>query len=145
VTFVILPLFALANAGIDFRNTDLWSSLSHSITLGIAFGLVLGKFAGIAGFSWLAIKLGVARLPPAVTWWHVLGTAWLGGIGFTMSLFISQLAFEDPKHLELAKIGVLSGSLVAALTGLVWLLVCTSGHQRLQQTRGAERPHRSGR
>jgi Na+:H+ antiporter, NhaA family len=130
VTFVILPLFALANAGIDFRHTDLWGSLSHSITLGIALGLVLGKFSGIAGFSWLAIRLGVARLPPEVTWSHLLGAAWLGGIGFTMSLFISQLAFEEPQQVELAKIGILSGSLVAALIGLVWLLVCTSGRQQ---------------
>ena len=130
VTFVILPLFALANAGIDFRNADVGSSLGNSITLGILLGLVLGKFAGIAAFSWLAIKLGFARLPSEVTWGQLLGAAWLGGIGFTMSLFISQLAFTDPNHLELAKIGILFGSLVAALMGLVWLLVSTSGHQQ---------------
>lgn len=132
VTFVILPLFALANAGIDFRDTDLWSSLSHSITLGIVLGLVLGKFAGIAAFSWAAIKLGVARLPPEVSWQHVLGAAWLGGIGFTMSLFISQLAFDDQQHLELAKTGILCGSLLAALIGLVWLLLSTSNRQRVR-------------
>ena len=132
VTFLILPLFALANAGIDFRNADPWGSLSHPITLGIALGLVLGKFVGIAGFSWIAIKLGVARLPPEVTWPHVLGAAWLGGIGFTMSLFISQLAFEDPQRLELAKIGILCGSLLGALIGLAWLLVCTSNRRRPQ-------------
>jgi NhaA family Na+:H+ antiporter len=132
VTFVILPLFALANAGIDFRNTDLWSSMSHSITSGIALGLVLGKFAGISGFSWAAIKLGVARLPPDVAMRQILGAAWLGGIGFTMSLFISQLAFDDPEHLKLAKIGILVGSALGALIGLVWLLASTSDRKGLQ-------------
>ena len=126
VAFVILPLFALANAGIDFRRFDLVASLSHPITTGIALGLVLGKFVGIGSFSWLAIRLGVARLPPGVAWSHLLGAAWLGGIGFTMSLFISQLAFQDPAQLELAKIGILLGSLLAALIGLAWLLACTS-------------------
>ncbi len=126
VAFLILPVFALANAGIDFRGTDLLASLAHPITLGITLGLVLGKFIGIGGFSWLAVRLGWARLPPGVTWPHLLGAAWLGGIGFTMSLFISQLAFVDPAQLELAKIGILLGSLIAALVGLSWLLVCTS-------------------
>ncbi len=126
VAFLILPVFALANAGIDFRGADLLASLADPIALGIAFGLVLGKFVGIGGFSWLAVKLGMARLPLGVTWPHLLGAAWLGGIGFTMSLFISQLAFVDPAQLELAKIGILLGSLIAALVGLSWLLVCTS-------------------
>lgn len=121
VTFVVLPLFAFANAGIDFRDADLESDLSHPITLGIALGLLLGKFAGISGFSWLAIRLGVGRLPPEVEWRHLLGAAWLGGIGFTMSLFISQLAFDNPNHLELAKIGILFASLASALIGLAWL------------------------
>jgi Na+:H+ antiporter, NhaA family len=127
VAFVILPLFALANAGIEFASIDIAASLSHSVTLGIAGGLVFGKFAGIGAFSWLAIKLGAARLPPGVAWPQLLGAAWLGGIGFTMSLFISQLAFQDPAQLELAKIGILLGSLLAALIGLTWLLACTSG------------------
>lgn len=126
VAFVILPLFALANAGIEFAGIDLRSSLSHPVTLGIAGGLVLGKFVGIGGFCWLAVKLGVARLPAGVSWPQLLGAAWLGGIGFTMSLFISQLAFQDPTQLELAKIGILLGSLLAASIGLAWLLACTS-------------------
>ena len=126
VAFVILPLFALANAGIDFRALDLAASLGHPIMQGIALGLVFGKFVGIGTFSWLAIKLGVARLPHGVAWPHLLGAAWLGGIGFTMSLFISQLAFQDPAQIEFAKIGILLGSLLAALIGLAWLLACTS-------------------
>ena len=92
-------------------------------------GLPLGKFIGIGGFCGLAVKLGVARLPHGVSWAHLLGAAWLGGIGFTMSLFISQLAFTDPAQLELAKIGILSGSLIAALLGLCWLLACTAKPQ----------------
>jgi len=129
VTFVVLPLFAFANAGIDFRNVDLVSNLGHPVTLGIALGLLLGKFAGISGFSWLAIRLGVGRMPPEVEWRHLLGAAWLGGIGFTMSLFISQLAFDNPNHLELAKIGILFASLASALIGLAWLAFGAS-HRR---------------
>jgi NhaA family Na+:H+ antiporter len=125
VAFVILPVFALANAGIDFRGIDLAATLGHSITLGIALGLVLGKFVGISGFSWLAVRLGIARLPHGVSWPLLCGAAWLGGIGFTMSLFISQLAFKDPAQLEFAKIGTLLGSSIAAVLGLTWLLVCT--------------------
>jgi Na+:H+ antiporter, NhaA family len=125
VTFLILPVFALANAGVDFRGADLLNSLNQPITLGITLGLVLGKFIGIGGFSWLAVKFGIARLPSQVKWMHLLGAAWLGGIGFTMSLFIAQLGFTEPEQLEQAKVGILLGSLVAALLGLAWLLACT--------------------
>jgi Na+:H+ antiporter, NhaA family len=125
VAFLILPVFALANAGVDFRGTDLLDSIGQPITLGIVLGLVLGKFIGIGGFSWLAVKFGIARLPAQVRWPHLLGAAWLGGIGFTMSLFISQLGFTDPEQLEQAKVGILLGSLIAATVGLAWLLVCT--------------------
>lgn len=132
VAFLILPVFALANAGVDFQGSDLLASLNQPVTLGIMLGLVLGKFVGIGGFSWLAVTLGLARLPHGVGWPQLLGAAWLGGIGFTMSLFISQLAFTDPAQLELAKIGILFGSLVAALVGLTWLLACTSAPRRKQ-------------
>src|SRR5262249_37303380 len=88
VSFLVLPLFALANAGIDLSAVSWRDALSAPVTLGVVGGLVVGKFAGISFFSWLAIALGVARLPSGVAWRHVLGAAWLGGIGFTMSLFI---------------------------------------------------------
>jgi NhaA family Na+:H+ antiporter len=133
VTFVILPLFAFANAGLDLRNTDLWNSLYHPITLGIALGLFLGKFLGISGFSWLVIKLGVARLPQGVAWRHLLGAAWLGGIGFTMSLFIAQLAFDDPRYLELAKLGILLASLTSTLVGLIWLTASASNRPAIDR------------
>ena len=126
VAFLILPVFALANAGVDFRGADLLDNLAQPITLGITLGLVLGKFIGIGGFSWLAVKFGIARMPAQVRWSHLLGAAWLGGIGFTMSLFISQLGFTDPEQLEQAKVGILFGSLVAAMLGLAWLLACTA-------------------
>ncbi|MEL5849319.1 MAG: Na+/H+ antiporter NhaA [Candidatus Igneacidithiobacillus chanchocoensis] len=120
VTFVILPIFALANAGVDFSQVStamLWSS----VTLGVVFGLVLGKFVGISLASWLAVRLGLAQLPRGVAWRHLLGAAWLAGIGFTMSLFISQLAFTQSELREEAKVGILLASLLAGIIGLLWL------------------------
>ena len=126
VTFLVIPLFALSNAAIDFHGIELGKALSHPVTMGVMLGLVLGKFIGISCFSWLAIRLKIARLPAGVGWRHLLGVAWLAGIGFTMSLFIDQLAFKDPVLVEHAKIGILFASLIAALIGLIWLLVAKS-------------------
>jgi Na+:H+ antiporter, NhaA family len=126
VTFLVIPLFALSNAAIDFHAIELGQTLSHPVTMGVTLGLVLGKFIGISCFSWLAIRLRIARLPAGVGWGHLLGAAWLAGIGFTMSLFISQLAFKDPVLVEQAKIGILFASLVAAAIGFTWLLVAQS-------------------
>lgn len=123
VTFLVIPLFALSNAAIDFHAIELGRTLSHPVTMGVMLGLVLGKFIGISCFSWLAIKLRIARLPAGVAWRHLLGAAWLAGIGFTMSLFIDQLAFDDPVLVEHAKVGILFASLVAAAIGFIWLLV----------------------
>jgi Na+:H+ antiporter, NhaA family len=136
VTFLIIPLFALSNAAIDFHAIELGQTLSHPVTMGVMLGLVLGKFIGISCFSWLAVRLGIARLPAGVGWWHLLGTAWLAGIGFTMSLFISQLAFKDPVLVEQAKVGILFASLVAAAIGFTWLLAAKS------PPRDASRPTR---
>ncbi|MEY2341327.1 Na+/H+ antiporter NhaA [Acidithiobacillus sp. IBUN Pt1247-S3] len=129
VTFGVLPIFALANAGVDFSQISgemLWSS----VTLGIVLGLVLGKFLGISLASWLAIRLRIAKLPQGVAWRHLLGAAWLGGIGFTMSLFISQLAFSQAELREEAKVGILVASLLAGIIGLVWLWMASErkGH-----------------
>jgi NhaA family Na+:H+ antiporter len=123
VTFVIIPVFALANAGIDLIAVSWRDALVHSVTVGVVAGLVGGKFAGIALFSWVAVRLGIARLPSGVRWVHLLGGAWLAGIGFTMSLFIAQLAFTDPVLVEEAKLGILLGSAISAMIGLVWLYV----------------------
>ena len=120
--FVILPLFALANAGIILPSwQEVPAALSNSSTLGIVAGLLLGKQLGIAAFSWLAVKLGWADLPEGIRWPQLYGAAILCGIGFTMSMFISALAFTDRAMLLAAKIGILLGSLLSAVIGALVL------------------------
>jgi NhaA family Na+:H+ antiporter len=120
VTFLILPLFAFNNMGVDFSKLSLDTALGP-VALGVLLGLVLGKVTGIFLFSWLAVKLKIAKLPTKVNWRQMLGVGWLGGIGLTMSLFISNLAFAGPLYLEQAKIGILAASIIAAPIGLAWL------------------------
>jgi Na+:H+ antiporter, NhaA family len=121
VAFGIMPLFALANAGVRLAVGET-ASLAHPVTLGILLGLVAGKPLGIMFFSWAAVRLGIAALPQRVTWRLVHGVAWLGGIGFTMSIFIAGLAFADaPALLATAKIGILAATLVAGVSG--WVLL----------------------
>lgn len=127
VTFVIIPIFALANAGIDLKSIDWSEAMAHRATIGVMLGLVLGKCVGVALFSWLAIRAGWARLPVGVQWKHLIGAAWLAGIGFTMSLFIAQLAFGDPVLVEQAKLGILLGSAISAVVGLTWLFWAGAG------------------
>ncbi len=121
VTFAVVPLFALSNAGIDLTAIGWREAFSSPLVIGIMAGLVVGKFVGIAAFSWIAVRMRWARLPEGVAWRHLLGAAWLAGIGFTMSLFIAQLAFHDATTVDLAKIGILAGSAIAAGVGLAWL------------------------
>jgi NhaA family Na+:H+ antiporter len=120
VAYGIIPLFALANAGVVL-DADFPHALAESITLGILAGLVIGKPAGILLGSWLATRSRLAELPAGVEWRHLVGAAFLGGIGFTMSLFITDLAFESGAFITQAKAGTLLGSLVAGLTG--WLIL----------------------
>jgi NhaA family Na+:H+ antiporter len=122
VTYAILPLFALANAGVPLQGLSA-KVLLHPVTLGIAFGLLAGKLAGVFSFTWLAVKLGFGRLPGGVSWRHVLGVSLLTGIGFTMSLFLGGLAFPDEGLHREVRLGVLAGSLCAALAGVLWLKV----------------------
>lgn len=120
VAFLILPLFAFANAGVSFADAG-FDALVAPLSLGIAAGLVIGKQIGIFGACWIAAKTKLATLPPEVTWRHIYGLACLAGIGFTMSLFIGGLAFADPEQIAAVKMGVLSGSIVSALFGLIVL------------------------
>lgn len=121
VAFVILPLFAFANAGLTFSGITVESAVTHPVTLGIVLGLFVGKPVGIFLFSFLAVRLGLADLPASVRWPHILGAGMLGGIGFTMSLFVSGLAFADPDLLNYSKLGILSGSVLAIVTGALFL------------------------
>lgn len=122
VAFIVVPLFALANAGIELSG-ETFSSLLHPVTIGVILGLVLGKFVGVAGFSFLLVKTKIAVLPPSVNWVHIGGVALLAGIGFTMSLFISELAFTDPAMILHAKLGILLASVTAATLGFVLLMI----------------------
>jgi NhaA family Na+:H+ antiporter len=121
VKFLILPLFAFANAGLSLDGMQL-STLAESLPLGIAAGLALGKPIGIFLTVWLAVKFGLAHLPEGARWRQVLGVACLAGIGFTMSLFIGLLAFRDPTLIMDVRLGVLTGSLVSVALGLLVLL-----------------------
>lgn len=122
VSFGILPLFAFANSGVSLQGVTL-ATLLDKAPAGIAVGLVAGKLVGIFGASWIAIRLGVARLPEGVGWTHMLGAALLCGIGFTMSLFIATLAFQgEAAELALAsRLGILSGSAIAGVAAYLVL------------------------
>jgi NhaA family Na+:H+ antiporter len=126
VAFAILPLFAFANAGVSLQGVSL-AKLAEPVPLGIALGLFLGKPLGIFAATWLAV---VARLAPRLqgaSWAQVLGVGMLGGIGFTMSLFIGMLAFSEPTHAAQLRLGVLSGSLLSALAGFAVLRFSAPG------------------
>ncbi len=120
VAYGIIPIFALANAGVTIAG-DLGSALTNRVTLGVIVGLVVGKQIGITLCAWLATRAGLAALPTGVTWRQIYGVSWLAGVGFTMALFIGELAFATPELLAAAKLGILAASLVAAAGG--WLLL----------------------
>ncbi len=124
VTFFIMPVFALANAGVVLTGGG-GSGITGPVPLGIILGLVLGKPLGVTLFAWLAVRSGLAAKPEGVTWRHIHGAGWLGGIGFTMALFIGGLAFADPGQLAAAKLGILCASLVAGVVGFLILRGCT--------------------
>jgi Na+:H+ antiporter, NhaA family len=117
VSFVVMPVFALANAGVPFDGRDLGSPVAAAVAL----GLVLGKPLGITAFAWIAVRVGFARLPRGVGWGAIAGGGLVAGIGFTMALFIAGLAL-DGAQLTAAKVGILGGSALAALAGMVVLL-----------------------
>lgn len=120
VAFLILPLFALANAGVVI-GPDLWSGLVSRNGLGIILGLCFGKPIGIVLASWIAIKLKWSRIQGGVTWRHLIGAGCLGGIGFTMSIFVTLLAFSDPQIIEISKGAVLLSSILSGIAGFLIL------------------------
>jgi len=121
VTFLIMPLFALANAGVSLSSYP-GKIMAQPITLGIVLGLVFGKPIGVTLASWFAVRLGLASLPENVSWRHIQGAGWLAGIGLTMSLFMTGLAFTDDAQLTAAKLGILIASFCAGITGSVILV-----------------------
>jgi Na+:H+ antiporter, NhaA family len=125
-SFLIVPLFALANTGVTISRDALTDAATSPITAGVLFGLVAGKLVGITAFTWFATRLGIGILPDRATWRGIVGVAAVAGIGFTVSLFITDLAFDDASRQDAAKIGILAAAVLAGAVGALVL--------------GAERP-----
>jgi NhaA family Na+:H+ antiporter len=127
--FIILPIFAFANAGVHLELSRVGEVITQPLTLGIFFGLFIGKPLGIFLASFIMVKLGFASLPRGVTWAQLTGVGFLAGIGFTMSLFVNELAFKglDPEQakefIASGKIGIFAASILSAIVGLIWLKV----------------------
>ena len=132
VGFLIMPVFAFANAGVSVSTETARTAFGSPVALGVMFGLLLGKPLGIVGFSWLAVRTRVAALPSGTSWTLITGAGLLGGIGFTMALFIAGLAFEAPAALDIAKLGIFTASAIAGVLG--WLLLRWSLSQRTAGT-----------
>jgi len=120
--YIVIPIFSLANAGILIDWSSFGTTITHPVSMGIAAGLVMGKLIGIAGFSWLAVKLGLTSLPQGLNFKHIVGVGLMGGIGFTMSIFIAELGFaHHAQDLLMAKTGILLASILAGISGFLWL------------------------
>ncbi len=120
--YLIIPIFALANAGIPIDFGALDEVFADPVALGVIVGLVFGKLVGIVGMVWMMVKMGWSKLPHGLSFAHIMGAALMGGIGFTMSIFVAELAFaNDPQSLLMAKTGVLLASLIAGVSGFLWL------------------------
>jgi NhaA family Na+:H+ antiporter len=131
VAFGVMPVFALANAGVSVGGFQLFEGGAHLVMLGVGLALVAGKPLGVVGATWLMVRSGLCRLPAGVGWGGIMLVGMLAGIGFTMSIFIAMLAFADENLLAAAKLGVLIGSTLAALLGVGWGVVharCTRAH-----------------
>jgi NhaA family Na+:H+ antiporter len=136
VAYLIVPLFALANAGVALDG-DFGAVVTEPVTLGVLLGLFVGKQVGITACTWLGVRSGLMSLPAGIGWRHIHGVACIAGIGFTMSLFIANLAFGEGQLLDDAKIGIFSASLLAGVLGYVLLRV-----QRPVAGEGAAAPSR---
>ena len=133
VAYFIMPIFALANAGVAVGGR-LIEDITSPIGLGVICGLVIGKQIGVTLFSWISVKLGFAALPTGVTWKHIYGTAWLAGIGFTMSLFVANLAFGESPLGEESKIGILTASIISGTVGFLILKKVTKPPKGIKAT-----------
>ena len=126
VALLVIPIFALVNAGVPVAFDALGTALSHPVAMGVMIGLVLGKFVGIAGACWIALRFNIGQLPEHTEFRHIIGASLLAGIGFTMSLFIAELAFAGhPEEILAAKLGILAASFMAGVLGYAWLLLTT--------------------
>ncbi len=123
VSFLILPLFALANSGVVLKGIEFQAAVSHPVSMGIFLGLFMGKPVGILLFVWLASKFIGAELTSGISWRDIIGVSFLGGIGFTMSLFVSGLSFSSPEYLEYAKLGIITSSILCGTVGFIVLSI----------------------
>jgi len=137
-SFVVVPIFALANAGVRFAGIDLVEAATHPVALGVAVGLLVGKLVGISAFAWIAVRLGWAKLPRLTTWRHVIGLAAIAGIGFTVSLFVTGLAFDNAMLADRAKTGIFIGSTLAGLVGFGLLRMVSGGSPSQDQKPAAD-------
>jgi NhaA family Na+:H+ antiporter len=127
VAYLVIPIFALANAGIAIDFGSFTSVIGNSVTLGVMLGLIAGKFIGITGISWIMLKLGLAELPKDTRFTQIAGVSLLAGIGFTMSIFVAQLGFAHNEELLLmAKTGILAASLLSGIAGFIWLYLVSN-------------------
>jgi NhaA family Na+:H+ antiporter len=131
VAFVVMPLFAFANSGIELSGSLFNNHFFEGVTFGIIGGLVAGKFIGVVGMTWLMHRLRVAELPADMGWGHLCGVGMLAGIGFTMSLFITNLAYSDETLVMQAKIGIFIASIVSGMVGYFWLKSVLKKHAHL--------------
>jgi NhaA family Na+:H+ antiporter len=132
--YLVIPIFALANAGVPIDWSGFGDIVTHPVALGIGLGLVCGKLIGIAGFSWIAVKAGVCALPTGVSMRQIVGVALMAGIGFTMSIFIAELGFANyPEDLLMAKTGILFASLIAGISGFIWLYLTTKPQPQTEE------------
>ncbi|MEC4294714.1 Na+/H+ antiporter NhaA [Adlercreutzia shanghongiae] len=130
VYFAVLPLFALTNADVSFLGGDVLAMVTSPVFFGVFFGLLLGKPIGIMLFSFLTVKFKIASLPENVNWFHMLGAGILGGVGFTMAIFVANLAFPEAVLIADAKIGILSASLLAGVIGFLFLFMQAKAAER---------------
>jgi NhaA family Na+:H+ antiporter len=130
----VLPLFALANAGVHIEG-DILEMLLHPVSLGIMAGLIVGKVVGIISFSFVTTKLGLGKKPAGTAWNQLVGLSFFAGIGFTMSLFIAELALEDEELLSNAKLAIIIASVVSALLGLAYFKLIEMREGRLHSSK----------